>query len=325
MTKSKAPQHQNTYDQITAKIIAAVEANPGKPVMPWHRAAGQTLLAPSNAVTKHNYRGINVILLWLTALERNYATSQWASYKQWAAAGAQVRGGETSTQIVFFKEFEVEPKDAGDSGKRLTARTYAVFNASQVDGYDGADVAPALDHGPIQRTAAFEAFVAATKANITWEGARAYYRPSTDAIVMPEERLFTGTKTMERSESAMAVLAHELLHWSGHKSRLDRNFAKRFKTDEVAAEELTAEIGAAFICSQLGISAEPRADHAQYVAHWLTLMKGDSRAIFAAATAASKATDYLLAFSAAAPPWADSETGTDTRTSDIDTALHKAA
>jgi antirestriction protein ArdC len=245
-------KHQSTYDKITTGIIAAVERNPGAPKMPWHTAAGHTLLAPANGVTKAHYRGINILLLWIAAAERGFPSSHWGSYKQWASVGGQVRGGETATRIVFFKEFDVDPTSnpAGgptdnpkDDGKRMTARTYSVFNAAQVDGVVMPDVAPEPDHGPLTRHAAFDAFVAATGAEIVWMGHSAYYRPSTDTITMPAAHLFHGTATMERSESAMAVLAHELTHWSGAKHRLDRDFSKRFKTLEIAGEELVALSG----------------------------------------------------------------------------------
>jgi antirestriction protein ArdC len=124
-------------------------------------------------------------------------------------------------------------------------------------------------------------------------GEEAFYRPSTDTIHMPDEHLFTGTATMTRSEGYFAVLGHEHIHWSGHSSRLDRNLSKRFAKAEVAAEELVAEIGAAFLCAELGITQTVRPDHAQYLANWLQLLKDDDRAIFAAAARASEAVNYL--------------------------------
>ncbi|MEO2004790.1 MAG: zincin-like metallopeptidase domain-containing protein [Candidatus Poribacteria bacterium] len=134
----------------------------------------------------------------------------------------------------------------------------------------------------------------ATDAKIEHGGDRAFYCPSTDHIQMPPEDLFCGTDSLSRSESYYAVLVHELTHWSGAKHRLDRHMGKRFGDSAYAAEELVAEIGSAFLCAELGITeGEPRADHAQYIAHWLKLMKDDSRAIFAAAAKASEAVSYL--------------------------------
>lgn len=108
-----------------------------------------------------------------------------------------------------------------------------------------------------------------------------------------QERRFTGSETMTRSESYYGTLVHELVHWSGAKHRLARDMGKRFGDDAYAAEELVAEIGAAFLCAELGITQDVRPDHAQYLANWLKMLKADSRAIFAAAARSSEAAAYL--------------------------------
>jgi antirestriction protein ArdC len=207
---------------------------------------------------------------------------------------AQVRKGEKATLVVFYKEYETDPNPevADDDGKRRVARASWVFNASQVDGYTLPDAPKPL--GPIERILEADRFFAATGARIEHGGERAFYRPSTDTIHMPDESLFCGTDTMTRSESYFAVLGHEAIHWSGSDKRLAREFGKRFGDAAYAAEELVAEIGSAFLCAELGITeGEPRADHAQYLAQWLTLLKSDSRAIFTAAAKASEAVAYL--------------------------------
>ena len=124
-------------------------------------------------------------------------------------------------------------------------------------------------------------------------GDRAFYRPSDDAITMPDRWRFTGTETITPTEAWYATAFHELVHWSGAQKRLDRQFGERFGDDAYAVEEMVAEIGAAFLCGDLGITTEPRPDHAAYVDHWLRIMKGDRTAVFSAASAASKAADYL--------------------------------
>lgn len=171
------------------------------------------------------------------------------------------------------------------------ARASCVFNAGQVDGYTLPEAPPLL--GPIERLAAVDRFIAATGARIEHGGDRAYYRPASDHIQMPEEGLFCGSHTMNRSEGYYATVTHELTHWSGAKHRLGRELGKRFGDAAYAAEELVAEIASAFLCSELRIMPETRADHAQYLAQWLTLMKQDSRVIFAAAAKASEAVAYL--------------------------------
>jgi antirestriction protein ArdC len=147
--------------------------------------------------------------------------------------------------------------------------------------------------GPIERILEADHFFANTRAKIVHGGEEAFYRPSTDTIHMPDERLFTGTDTMTRSEAYFAVLGHEHIHWAGHSSRLDRNLTKRFGKADRAAEELVAEIGAAFLCAELGITQTVRPDHAQYLASWLQLLKHDPKAIFTAAARASEAVNYL--------------------------------
>ncbi|MCC0057779.1 MAG: DUF1738 domain-containing protein [Hyphomicrobiaceae bacterium] len=290
--RKSAKPRRDIHAEITDKLIAAIEANPSEPTLPWRRISGP-LFMPVNALTGNAYNGINVVALWVEAEVRQFATPIWGTYRQWAEKGAQVRKGEKASHVIFYKEYEADPdpSDANDDGKRRVARASAVFNADQVDGFTPPDDPEPL--GPIQRNEAAEHFVAATGARIEHGGQRAYYRPSTDHIQMPDEGLFAGTDTMSRDESYYAVQLHELIHWTGASHRLDRQFGKRFGDAAYSAEELTAELGAAFLCSELGITQDTRPDHAQYLAHWLQLLKDDSRAIFTAAAKASQAVAYL--------------------------------
>lgn len=291
-TLSHKAQRRDIHAEITNKLIAAIEADPGKPSMPWRRASGP-LFMPVNALTKNPYNGINIVSLWVAAECLGYTAPVWATYRQWSELGAQVRKGEKSSLVIFYKEYESEPDpdNADNDGKRRVARASYVFNASQVDGYTLPDAPKPL--GPIERLQAVDGFIAATGARIEHGGDRAYYRPSTDHIQMPDEGLFRGTDTMTRSEGYYAVVAHELTHWSGAKHRLARDMGKRFGDAAYAAEELVAEVASAFLCAELGITQDCRADHAQYLAHWLKLLEDDSRAIFTAAAKASEAVAYL--------------------------------
>lgn len=286
-------ERRDIHAEITTKLIAAIEADPGRPTMPWRRS-NKPLFMPENALTKKLYNGINIVSLWISAEVAGYDAPVWATYRQWSEIGAQVRKGEKSSLVVFYKEYETEP-DADrtdDDGKRRVARASYVFNAAQVDGYTLPDAPQPL--GAIDRIEAADRFFSATGALIQHGGDRAFYRPSTDTIHMPDESLFCGTDTMTRSESYFAVLGHETIHWSGSDKRLAREFGKRFGDAAYAAEELVAEIGSAFLCAELGITeGEPRADHAQYLSQWLTLLKSDSRAVFTAAARASEAVAYL--------------------------------
>jgi antirestriction protein ArdC len=309
-------EKQSIYDRVTETILKQIEASPGEPVMPWHRPAGSALQIPRNATTDNTYRGINILMLWIAADMNRYPTGLWASYKQWTGIGAQVRKGEKAAQVVFYKEFDVEPTEKDDDGKRRVLRASYVFNAAQVDGFATPSPEP-TELGPVRRTAEFERFVASTGARINHGGHRAFYSLTTDEIAMPEEKSFTGTPTMDRDLGYMSVLAHELGHWSGAKHRLDRQLGNRFGTHAHAVEEIIAEMSAAFVCARLGLASEPRADHAQYIAHYLSLLRDDSRAIFTAAAAASKAAAYLFSFSKSVdtPCPATSPTSTEPSTS----------
>lgn len=273
------------HETITNKIIAALEtAKPGDWQCPWNRASGGL---PTNGITRKPYRGINILSLWCAAQANGYGDSRWATYRQWAEAGAQVRKGEKSSLIVFYKDHHVEPTEDGDDGRRFIARASYVFNAAQVDGPTASDsVLPAGAEPPPE----FDRFVAATAAIVHATGSTACYVPSLDEIRMPPMAAFHSTT------GYMSTLAHELVHWTGAKSRLDRDLTGRFKTASYAAEELVAELGAAFTLATLGLPSEPHSQHASYIASWLTLLRSDSRAIFTAAAKASQAADYLTGF-----------------------------
>jgi antirestriction protein ArdC len=280
----------DVHQAITDNIVAAIEAGAGDPTMPWHRS-GMASLLPKNAATGNAYQGINIVSLWVAADLRNYSHSLWASYAQWQSLGAQVRGGEKSSLVIFYKQFDVEPdpEDEGDDGTRRVARASRVFNVAQVDNF-AVETLP--DVPPLERHARADAFIAATKADIRHGGEQAYYKPSGDFIQMPDEWRFRNAET--RTEDYYAVLLHELAgHWTGPAQRCDRQLGKRFGDDAYCVEELVAELASAFTCAELGISPKPRQDHAPYIAHWLRVLKANNRAIFAAAARASEAVRYL--------------------------------
>jgi antirestriction protein ArdC len=208
-----ASTRQDVYSEITSQLIAAIEADPGKPELPWRKSSG-ALFMPVNALTQNAYNGINIVSLWVAAEAKGFATPLWATYRKWLELGAQVRAGEKSSPVIFFKEFEAEPDpgNAEDDGKRRVARASRVFNAAQVDGY----VLPAQPDplGPIERIAAADLFVSATGARVEHGGDRAFYRPSADHIQMPAEDTFCGSATMSRSEGYYATLVHELTHYA---------------------------------------------------------------------------------------------------------------
>jgi len=279
----------NLHQTLTNQIVAAIERVSADDFrLPWHRS-GLSSIQPRNALTNNPYRGINIVALWVAAEAHRYPSALWASYKQWEQLGAHVRKEERSSIVVFYREYKVEPDD--EDGKRLVLRYSNVFNVAQVDGFALPDT-PATSL--LERDQTAEAFFAATKANIRHGGERAFYRPSEDVIQLPDERLFRGSTYGSPREDYYCVLAHETTHWTAHRSRLNRELGKRFGDHQYSAEELIAELGSAFICAELGISPQPRLDHAQYLKHWLAMMKADNRAIFTAAARAQEAVNYLM-------------------------------
>ncbi len=292
------------YQRITDRIAAAIEAGAGKWQMPWHPGAdGAAPRLPVNAATGKPYRGIKTVMLWATAQAEGYPGAVWATYRQWAELGAQIRKGEQSSPVVFWKingpdegggtgvgsEGGEGGGAAGEGGvdgrrPRVFARCYSVFNAAQVEGY----AAPALPKLPEpERIGYAEAFFAALGADIRHGGNRACYVPSLDQVRMPPFPAFRD------AVAYYVTLAHEATHWTGHASRCARDLRGRFGEEAYAAEELVAELGAAFICADLALTPEPRPDHAAYVASWLRVLRGDKRAIFTAAAKAQAAADWM--------------------------------
>ena len=285
---------RDVYTQVTDTIIAAIEAGAGQWDMPWHRH-GVTHTRPMNALTGKRYRGVNVLALWGAAEALGFTTGLWGTYRQWQEKGAQVRKGEKSSLVVFFKELAVDETnpETGETerGRRLIAKASYVFNANQVDGF--ALPEPQAPANPAEVLSQVEAYVAATGARVAFGGEGAFYRPLTDTIHMPDRTRFVGSATSSATECLYSTLLHELTHWTGIKTRCDREFGKRFGDDAYAMEELVAELGAAFLCADLGIANTPRPDHAAYISHWLTVLKADKKAIFTAASKAAQAVDYL--------------------------------
>tara|TARA_R100000005_G_scaffold49016_1_gene23513 strand:- start:6600 stop:7559 length:960 start_codon:yes stop_codon:yes gene_type:complete len=298
-TKSRRSRRTNVerrdvHQQVTDNIIAAIEAGAGEWQMPWHRS-GEGLNRPVNIDTRAYYRGVNILNLWVAGEACGYTEGVWGTYRQWQNRGCQVRKGEKGSLVVFYKELEFEDQDA-DTGMtstetRLMARASTVFNAEQVDGYEREPLP--VSENPATPIEQAEAFVAASNAIVRHGGGRAYYNPNQDFIQMPERERFLGTDTSTPTEAYYGTLLHELTHWTGHKKRCEREFGKRFGDEAYAMEELVAELGSAFLCADIGISPQPRPDHAAYVDHWLKVLKADKKAIFTAASQASKAADFL--------------------------------
>jgi antirestriction protein ArdC len=275
----------DTMEAMTARFIARIEeGTAGKWDKPWVPMMNGTM--PVNACTGKPYRGGNVLIGWLTAELCGYTSPWWATYKQWAELGGQVRKGEKGTTMVFW-QFVTKTDADGTERDVAFAKTFSVFHADQQDGWE-APTADELDT-PDRHDAA-ERWFGATGAD--WsevQGDRACYSPTTDKITVPLLGQFADAGAF------YATLAHEHIHWTGHKDRANRDLTGRFGDESYAMEELVAELGAAFVCGTLGLSAVPRDDHASYLAHWVKVLKADGRALWAAASKAQQAHDWLVA------------------------------
>lgn len=275
------------YQHVTDRIIASIEAGTPAWRKPWTgEAATMQMPLRSNGEA---YRGINVVMLWLTAAEKGYRSAYWFTYRQAKELGGQVRKGEKGSTVVKFGTIEREDEQTGEEKKIPYLKGYTVFNADQIDGlpeqYHAAPAETARDLGTTADPE-LDAFFAATGADIrTSSEPRAYYNPTGDYIHMPP------IATFHSAAGYYATLAHEATHWTGHKSRLDR-FSRFSDRKSYAFEELIAEIGNCMLCASLGLI--PDFDQsAAYVQSWLRALKDDKRLIFKAATEAQKAADLL--------------------------------
>jgi antirestriction protein ArdC len=291
---SESPEPRTSlYDEVTRRIIADLEAGRFPWVQPW-ASSGEGIAPglPRNALTARAYSGVNVLILWGAVIQHSYPSQSWLTFRQAQQAGGCVRKGEHGTTVVFADRFvpkgEQERAAREDDDIRAVPflKRFTVFNVAQCDGLRpglACDPAP-LSEREIVPTA--EALIAATGADFRVGGARAYYVPSLDYVQVPPQPAFFDQINYYRTA------LHELTHWTGHPSRLARDLSGSFGTEKYAREELAAEMGSAFLCAALGIV--PTVRHADYLASWLDVLRGDNRAIFRAASAASKAADYLL-------------------------------
>jgi len=287
---------KDIYSEVTAKIITLMETHGANWTKPWAGTKSSGSM-PTSISTGKQYTGVNVVLLWAAGR----TDARWGTYNAWQEKGCQVRRGETATHIIFFKSLGIKEKQADGSSTDKTIpllKSFAVFCADQVDGLPVIEQAQpeTAEQADARITMALD-FVARAGANIeVLKGsARAYYSPTVDKIVVPAATDFIGTATSTPVEAFAGVVLHELIHWTGHSKRLARTFGSSHGDADYAKEELVAELGATFLCADLGISTEPRADHAQYLASWLQVLKDDKRLIIRAASQASKAAAYLHA------------------------------
>ncbi|WP_288760077.1 zincin-like metallopeptidase domain-containing protein [uncultured Brevundimonas sp.] len=295
MLRPSPSARPDPHAEITALILADLEAG----VRPWTRP-WSTAGAVSRPL-RHDgrpYHGVNVLALWAQAGRRGYSRPYWMTFRQALALGGAVRKGERGVSVVYAATL-ARPGDADTDVARGADRAddtplsgrflkrYTVFNIDQIDGLEDRYPGP-IERPAVERIAAADAWLAATGAEVCTGGDVACYRPDADTVHMPHIEAFADT------EAYYAVLAHELVHWTGHRDRLDRDLSLgRFGDEAYAREELVAELGAAFVCADLGLTLEPRPDHARYIASWLRVLRGDTRFIAAAAAHAERAATLL--------------------------------
>ena len=283
------------YTEITDKIIAELEAGRIPWVQPWGTAAIKAPLAmPRNASTQRGYSGINVLILWGAVIEHGFSGQSWLTFRQALGLGGHVRKGERGTTVVYADRFtpEDERRRAAETGEEPGVipflKRFTVFNTDQCDGLPEGVAALVIPPPPDQIEPQAEALIGATGADFRIGGARAYYNTTSDFVQVPPPAAYFEPINWHRTAF------HELSHWSGSASRLGRDFSGAFGSKSYAREELVAEMAGAFICASLGIV--PTVRHADYIGSWLEVLREDNRAIVRAASAASKAADFLLAF-----------------------------
>ena len=265
---------QSIAQSITDNVIKALESGVPPWVKPWHSSG---IDAPYNPVSKRYYNGINFIQLSMMP----GSTHNWVTYKQAQSVGAQVRKGSKGVPVIYFSPLEVTDKVTGDSKKIPMLKTYTVFNADQVDGLELPAPAERNMNEVIQSC---EEFIKAQRARIQFGGNRAFYVPSMDYIQLPELDQF------KSSADYYATALHELSHWTGHESRLDRKISNKFGNEAYAFEELVAELGSAMLCAHNKIDGQLQ--HASYIADWLKVLNDDPKNILKAGALAQKILDY---------------------------------
>jgi antirestriction protein ArdC len=285
-------ERQDVYTRITDKIIASLEQGVRPWIKPWN--AGNTAGRITRPL-RHNgvpYSGINILMLWASAVEHGFASPIWMTFKQALELNAHVNKGEKGSLVVYANTI-TKTEDDGDGHEVEREipflKGYTVFNVEQIAG-----LPEHFYHKPeprsegVARIEHAESFFAHTKADVRTRGDRAYYAIEPDYIAMPPIESFN------LAESYYSTLGHETIHWTRHSTRLDRNLGRKVWGDEgYAREELVAELGSAFLCADLELTPVIREDHASYIASWLEVLKNDKRAIFQAASYAQKAVDYL--------------------------------
>lgn len=281
------------YAEVTSRVIAELEAGRLPWAQPWDGAACRCTM-PHNAGTGRRYSGINILILWAAVIEGRYASQRWLTYRQAQAAGGNVRRCEKGTVVCYADRFTPKGEEARaqvedrDARQIAFLKRFTVFNVDQCEGLPGTLTGTPELPAAVDILPQVQALIEASGADFRVGGAEAYYSPGADYVAVPPPAAFPEPINWHRTA------LHELGHWTGHRSRLDRNQRGGFGSADYAREELVAEMASAFTCASLSI--QPTVRHADYIGSWLAVLREDEKAIFRAASAASKAADFLLQF-----------------------------
>jgi antirestriction protein ArdC len=278
------------YQTITDQIITMLEAG----VVPWRSPIlGRSKAGhPRNLNSGKEYRGVNVFLLAFTAFVRGYGSSYWLTFNQAKERGGNIKKGEKSSMVAFWKQYETTDKESGQPTTLPVMRYYSVFNAEQVEGIEIPDAVKfePIDFKPIEAAELIASGYAGGPAVQHDGGQQAFYRPATDSVHLPEQSRFASV------EEYYSTLYHELSHSTGHSSRLDRKLdtaPKPFGSPDYGKEELIAEMSAAFLCSHAGIQPTIIENQAAYLSGWLKQLKSDKKLVVSAAGQAQRAADWV--------------------------------
>lgn len=279
-------QKRDVYQEVTDKIIEAMESNKAPWLKPWEDAKDGSPTLPYNAASGGNYHGVNLMLLSMLP----YSSNAFVTYKQAQKLGGNVKKGEKGHLVIFWKFIEKTERDG--NGRQTKERIpllkhFTVFNLDQCEGINADKIkSPEKSSHHTTGTEALD-LVTNTGATVNHGGDVACFMPSQDIVCMPHQTQF------KSEDHYSATLLHEATHWTGHKSRLDRDFSGRFGSEAYAFEELVAELGSAYLCASLNIRLD-NLQHPQYLANWLRVLKSDKKAIFTASSKAAKAADFIL-------------------------------
>ena len=272
---------------ITNSIIDMLEQGGLENRPLWNQALATGL--PRNGKTGLTYNGVNILILWNRAVQKSYSSNVWLTYKQAAELGGQVRQGEKSVMGVYFEMVKSTRQAADDDAVVYPmCKPFWLFNVAQIDALPAAlyAVPNRNTFHPIEDA---EVILNKSGAVIRHGYDKASYSPAKDKIYLPYREAFASP------ENFYMTACHELVHWVGHASRLNRDFGSRFGSEAYAFEELIAELGSAFLCAQLGLVEATLEDHASYLDSWLKVLKNDKNAIFTASKQAGLAVDFINA------------------------------